>query len=319
MASIRKDGKRWRAEVRKSGQYHSKTFPSKMQARAWADDVESSIHKSIGKSDYTLKDALGKFLREVSVKRKGHRQEKVFLIRLMERELASETFKSVTPAHIKEWRDFRLKEVSAATVNREMNVLSAVFQTAVVEWEWTTENVVRGVSRPKKPQPRDRRPTADEIDRIVMALGYDDEVTTKQHEVAVAFLLAIETAMRLGEICGIRKEHILLNARYVVLPDTKNGTSRSVPLSKKAVELLKKLPNGFSVSAGSATTLFIKACKRAKVEGLTFHDSRREALTRLSKKVGVMELAKISGHKDLKTLLNVYYAPTATDLAKMLD
>ncbi|WP_372810104.1 tyrosine-type recombinase/integrase [Litorivivens sp.] len=318
MASIRKDGKRWRAEVRKSGQYHSKTFPSKMQAKAWADEIESSIHKSVGKSDYTLKDALKKFLTDISSKRKGHRQERVFLTRLMDTEIASETFKSVTPAHIKEWRDSRLEKVSAATVNREMNVLSAVFQ-AGIEWEWTTENVVRQVKRPQKPRPRDRRPTEDEIDRVVMALGFDGDVETKQHEIAVAYLLAIETAMRLGEICGIRKEHIHLDERYIALPDTKNGTSRNVPLSKEAVRLIKLVPDGFTITPGPSSVVFKKACKRAQIEGLTFHDSRREALTRLSKKVGVMELAKISGHKDLKTLLTVYYAPTATDLAAMLD
>lgn len=318
MATIRKDGKRWRAEVRKAGAYHSKTFPAKMQARAWAEEVEESILKSTGKSDHTLTDALKKFLREVSAKRKGHRQEKVFINALMRHSIASETFKSITPIHIKEWRDERLKAVSAATVNREMNVLSAVFQ-AGKEWDWTTENVVRGVKRPQKPKPRDRRPSDDEIERVQDALGFDGVVTTKQHEVAVAFLLAIESAMRLGEICGIRPEHMHLDQRYVTLPDTKNDTARDVPLSSRAIELLKLVPDGFTVGMESASTLFRKACSRAKIEGLTFHDSRREALTRLSKKVGVMELAKISGHKDLKTLLNVYYAPTATDLAAMLD
>ncbi len=49
------------------------------------------------------------------------------------------------------------------------------------------------------------------------------------------------------------------------------------------------------------------------------HDTRREALTRLSKIFNVMELAKISGHRDLRVLQNVYYAPSADDLAEKLD
>ncbi|HHF5474929.1 TPA: tyrosine-type recombinase/integrase [Haemophilus influenzae] len=48
--------------------------------------------------------------------------------------------------------------------------------------------------------------------------------------------------------------------------------------------------------------------KLAEREYLHFHDTRRKALTRLSKKVDVMTLAKISGHKDISILQNVYYA-----------
>ena len=47
---------------------------------------------------------------------------------------------------------------------------------------------------------------------------------------------------------------------------------------------------------------------------LHFHDSRREALSRLAKKVDVMTLAKISGHRDIKILLNTYYAPSVEDV-----
>jgi len=289
-----------------------------MQAKSWADDLESSISKGMRQSDYTLSDAIDKFLTEISPSRKGYKRERKFLEAFQRQEITLQTFQGITAVNVKEWRDLRLKEVSAATVNREMNVLSSVFQAAI-EWDWTTDNVVRGVKRPQNPKPRFRRPTDDEIERIQLALGFDGDVTTKQHEVAVAFLLAIETAMRLGEICQIRAEHIHLDQRYVHLPETKNGSSRDVPLSKKAVELLELLPGGFTVGMESASVLFRKACKRAEIEGLHFHDSRREALTRLSKKVGVMELAKISGHKDLKTLLAVYYAPTATDLAALLD
>jgi len=251
-----------------------------MQAKSWADDLESSISKGMRQSDYTLSDAIDKFLKDISPSRKGYKRERKFLEAFQRQEITLQTFQGITAVNVKEWRDSRLKEVSAATVNREMNVLSSVFQAAI-EWDWTTDNVVRGGKRPQNPKPRFRRPTDDEIERIQLALGFDGDVTTKQHEVAVAFLLAIETAMRLGEICQIRAKHIHLDQQYVHLPETKNGTSRDVPLSKKAVELLELLPGGFTVGMESASVLFRKACKRAEIEGLHFHDSRREALTRL--------------------------------------
>jgi integrase len=68
-----------------------------------------------------------------------------------------------------------------------------------------------------------------------------------------------------------------------------------------------------------ADALFRKAKARALIKDLHFHDTRREALTRLAKKFDVMELARISGHRDLRILQNVYYAPTVEDLAKKLD
>ncbi len=57
---------------------------------------------------------------------------------------------------------------------------------------------------------------------------------------------------------------------------------------------------------------------RAKVEGLTFHDSRLTAITRLSKRLDVLALARMVGHSDLR-MLQVYYNETAEELAKRLD
>ena len=144
-------------------------------------------------------------------------------------------------------------------------------------------------------------------------------MTTKQHEVAVLYLLAIESAMRLGEMTTLEPEQIHLSKRYVELLETKNGSSRRVPLSTEAVRLLSLVPQGFTVSSGAASTLFRRACINAGISGLTFHDSRREALSRLAKRMDVMNLAKISGHRDLRVLLNTYYSPDVQHLVDLLD
>jgi len=70
---------------------------------------------------------------------------------------------------------------------------------------------------------------------------------------------------------------------------------------------------------GSSIRVFRRARDNCGIQDLHFHDTRREALTRLSKKVPVEVLAKISGHRDLRILLNVYYRPDMADIAKMLD
>ena len=55
------------------------------------------------------------------------------------------------------------------------------------------------------------------------------------------------------------------------------------------------------------------------IEDRHFHGTRWEALTRLSEIFSVMDLAKISGHRDLRVLQNVYYAPSVEDLAEKPD
>lgn len=73
----------------------------------------------------------------------------------------------------------------------------------------------------------------------------------------------------------------------------------------------------FTVSSASADALFRKAKARALIEGLHFHDTRREATSRLAKKVDVLTLARITGHKDLRMLM-IYYQTDMADVATTL-
>ncbi|MCP5012241.1 MAG: site-specific integrase [Aestuariibacter sp.] len=178
------------------------------------------------------------------------------------------------------------------------------------------------VSRPPEPPPRTRRPTEQEIKRLILASGYDYDTApeTIAAKTAACFLLAIETAMRAGEICALEWKNVHTN--HVHLPMTKNGTSRDVPLSSEAKRIINQMGGDglvWGITTRQLDANFRKLKKRAVIDGLTFHDSRREALTRLANKLDVMELAKVSGHKDLKILLQVYYAPTIGDLANKLD
>ncbi|WP_058048192.1 tyrosine-type recombinase/integrase [Janthinobacterium sp. Ant5-2-1] len=67
----------------------------------------------------------------------------------------------------------------------------------------------------------------------------------------------------------------------------------------------------------SRDSLFRKAVTRAGIEGLIFHDARHEAITRLAKKLNILELARMVGHKDIRQL-QVYYNETAAEIAKKL-
>jgi len=182
------------------------------------------------------------------------------------------------------------------------------------------------LARPKNPPPRDRLISPAERNTLMVALGYSEDVPVilKQHYVGLAFQFAIQTAMRAGEICGLLPQDIALTERFVSLGQTKNGTSRKVALSKEACRLLERSKPWaadkpvFQLTSGSLSTQFRSAALRAGIEGLTFHDTRHEAITRLASKLDVLDLARMVGHKDIKQLMT-YYNKTAQELATQLD
>lgn len=322
MATYEKRGKRWRVQVMRNGERISGTFDTKAEAQAWASD-ETAVRE--GKGSRTLDEALSKYLKEVTPTKRGERWEELRILRFRaDLKFRHRPIHEIDEGHLSSWRDERLRQVSAATVRRELNLLSSIWNTARKDWRWVSANPVRDIRKPKAPKPRTRVITDAEADTLVLALGYTGgQPKNVSQRVALAFLFALETAMRAGEIAGIRKEHI--RGRVVHLPQTKNDTSRDVPLTTDAVGLLALAPDGFGLSSAQIDALFRKARHKAVAKGhkgladIHFHDSRRTATIALSKKLTPMELAKVTGHKDLKTLLNTYYGITADDLAKKLD
>jgi integrase len=177
--------------------------------------------------------------------------------------------------------------------------------------------------RPKNPPPRDRRISQLEAARILKALHFDGHAVIEiRHVIAVAFLFAIETAMRQGEIWSLDWCDVYLSKRFVRLHDTKNGSKRDVALSKEAVRLLDLLDTAtlkvFNTNQGSSAAIFRRAVTLAGIKDLTFHDTRHEGLTQLARKLDVLDLARMVGHRDPRSLM-IYYNATAEEIASRLD
>lgn len=340
MATYAKRSGGWRAQIRLKGVVTSQTFKSKADAVAWATRTEHDIN--IGKitpgTRHTLADAFREYEKRVSPTKRSSRWEAIRFAAFIRDfpELAEKNIADITPDDMGRWRDARLAgdlgsgrpPVGNATVLRDINLYSHVFTTARDEWRWIRESPITGMRRPTEPQPRTRRVSDEEVARLLRQLGYmeDDTPTTKSARVGAMFVFAVETAMRAGEITALRWDEVNFDKRYAHIPKTKTDVARSVPLSARALAVLEQLRplegefDGlvFGVEAASRDALFRKAKKAALLDDLHFHDARREALTRLSKVFGVMELAKVSGHRDLSILQTVYYAPHAADLAEKL-
>ena len=326
MASISKQANgRFRVQIDKAGRRDSKIFDTRHQAMAWAVQREEEL---TGKQlpVRTLDQALARYAEEVSPGHAGCNWELVRIGAMRRSPLAARRLADITGADIASWRDQRLKQVAPATVLREMKQLRAVFESARRDFGWIRANPMIDVTKPKAPPSRKRRIAEDEVQRLMLGFGLGETLRgdTDTQRVGLCFLLALETAMRAGEILGLTWGAVDLESRVADLPRTKNGDVRQVPLSRRAVEILQAFGPGDSkkpvvgVLERSRDALFRKIRKRADLDDLHFHDSRAEAIWRLSKKFDVLQLARVIGHRDLKSLM-IYYNESAADLARQMD
>jgi integrase len=315
VAYIRKYRDGWRAEVQKHGIRASFAAPTKREVQQWAMRKEAELDGLKASGAMTLTQAAAKYLSTVS------ERDKVPASRLWDERRFNEfaafvgedtPISQITSAHISDWRDARLKEVSASTVLRHRNLLQGLFQVAVDEWKAIQSNPFKGVKFPQHNPPRQRIWTWNLIKRVLRAKGRN----AREVEVIKAFHIALHTGMRLNEILAAK----LVGQVAVLERDKisgKNSAPVKVPLARKGAKLLAKY-QPFTLKPDIASATFSDLTDELLIEGLTFHDSRASALTWLSRRYDVMTLARISRHKNLKTLMDTYYRETAEQIAARL-
>ena len=176
------------------------------------------------------------------------------------------------------------------------------------------------VSLPKIARGRDRRLESGEQEQLLSSSG----------ELKRLIILALETGMRRGEILNIKKSHIDFVRQTLLIPLTKTDTPRTIPLSSKAIAVLREQLRGsekvipieettlFSYTARGLSGAFLRLSRRHKLENLHFHDLRHEATSRFFEKgLNPVEVATITGHKDTRMLMR-YTHLRAEDLVKRL-
>lgn len=359
MATIRKRGPyQWEAQIRRRGYpAQSKTFNTKSEAEAWANMIESEMSRGVWLSrgeaeSTTLREALERYLVEIVPAKKSATREASAIRMLMALPLALRPLASIRGVDIATLRDEWLTHYAAASVLRHMAVLSHVFNVARKEWGIESlANPVSAVRKPSVSNARTRRVAVsagevNESDGQRLALGEELErviATSGSALLPTIIVLAVETAMRRGEIVSLCWEHVDLKRRVAHLPATKNGDFRDVPLSSRAVEVLRILQERvdarrgrvFDLRADAVTRAFDRAVVRARDQyveeclaqgippderlliDLRFHDLRHEATSRLAAIFAMHELTKITGHKDPRMLMR-YYHPKAEELARRL-
>ncbi len=342
----------YQAKIRKKGYpTQNRTFRTKKDAESWATVVESEMVRGVWRDrseaeSTTLKACLKRYLAEVTPKKKS-KGESWYVQAWMTRPIASMFMASIRGKDLaSEIRAMESEGKGANHIRLHLAVISHLFNVARREWGMESlDNPADTVGNPKLPSGRDRRLVDDEEERLLAACADSRNLYLRP-----VVIFAIETAMRSGELVetwvpdpsgtldadgkrlhikastGLQWSDVDLKKRTAHLPQTKNGEARTVPLSSRAVAILEALPRNldgldgrvFGTTYEGVHQAFVRACKRAGIEDLRFHDLRHEATSRLFEKgFNPMEVSAITGHKTLQ-MLKRYTHLRAEDLAKRM-
>ena len=329
MASFKQHAKGWRAFICINYQRESAMFRTKREAEIWASRRETEIRSGANltaSEKFTMAQAIERYRDEVSPTKRGHNWEFLRLNAFLRDKVLpiNKPLTHCTSDAIGKYRDARLQLVAKSTVLRELGLLSSMLEEARREWKWIETNPVKDVRKPRAPDHRNVIITKSQIKQVLKHLDYTKDMPVRSISCACgfAFLFALRTGMRAGEICGLTWANV--KDDYCVLPVTKT-VPRNVPLSKKSKLIIERMKGFdkdyvFGIKANTLDAMFRRARNRAKLEGFTFHDARHTAATWMvnSGKVNVLELCLIFGWSSTSMALT-YYNPRVSDLSKKLD
>lgn len=330
-----------------------KTFETEREAKTWGKRQElkledGNVQDLTEARETTLGLALERYRDTVTVKKKSHKSEFYRVGRILRHPIAlrplsslraddveallldlakphesqrqNKPRKATTPAVSK----ITLRPASPVTQRRYVALLSHVFTIASKRWRIEgLRNPVKEMEMPATGRSRKRRFEDGEEERLLRELG-----VCRKPQIKPFVQLAVETAMRSGELLKLQWENVDLGEQTAEIHDTKNGDDRVVPLSSRAVSILKTLQTDgdvtkikgpvFSLSPHSLRSGWQMACKRADIADFRIHDLRHEATSRLFE-LGLdrVEAAAVTGHKTLQ-MLKDYTHLKARNIARKL-
>lgn len=341
----------WKAVIRKTGWPTAiKTFRTKRNAEDWArrtedDMVRGAYIHTTGAQRMTVRAALERYLKEVTpTKSTSTQHTEVRRAQILIDHLGQYSLVALTPEVIARYRDIRLAgdtgpdgqrhPRSNNTIRNELALLGHLFTVALKEWGLgLTYNPVLAIRRPSPGAGRDRRLSSDEERRLLKAADAHSNPM-----LGWIVRLALETGMRSSEIRNLTRRQIDLKRRVIRLQHTKNGSPRSVPLTREAVRVLRQALDNpvrpidtdlvFFGEPGRTdgkrhpyqfNPMWLKLKRSCNLADLHFHDLRHEAVSRLVEAgLSDQEVAAISGHKSMQ-MLKRYTHLRAEDLVSRLD
>lgn len=302
----------------------SRTFATREEAELWAQRIEAPLLPppkpdfSVQASLRTFGDVLKQF-EQREVPRRPSGEAEVYMLRHLHRHwIADVPCGQLSSQHFAAYRDERLQSVKPGTVQRLFNLLRPILDLTRDEWGVPiTGNPARQVTVRVGDDSRTGRLTPEEMGRFLSALRRDPNP-----EAIRAVELALETAMRRSELLTLTWDQVDLAAGTAFLPKTKNGHSRTVALSPRAIELLQGVPGRrgpvLRCSPSSVRRAFARARAKAGLEDFCFHQTRHEAISRMWELgLSELEISNQSGHRDWRSLRRYSHVQATTLAAKL--
>jgi integrase len=308
MAAIRKRGERWQVQIRRKGYpSQSRSFLSQKDGESWARHMEHRLDTEDWRPDQatddrSVLDALSLYAERELPKKRAWYVERYIVRNLTRAPFASALARQLDAGDIASYRDDRLSRVQAATVRRELVLLQSIIKTATIEWGFPFHtDLTRNTRKPKEINQRDRRLSQDEETTLLSAAG-----DLQNPWLSCAIRLALETGMRRGELIRVRGNHIAEESQILLIPYTKNGIPRTIPLGSKALLLSLEWASKQDhdpISSHGLNSAWQRLLRMTNVDDLHFHDLRHEAISRFFELgLSIPEVCLISGHKDFRML-----------------
>jgi len=324
MPSIDKRGQAYRARVQVPGfKRISRSFDTRAEAELWGQRQEAKMLVGQDPSvqavlDITLDEALDRYAIEFTSQKKGEAQELRRIGAWKRHDVAKVKLSRLYSSHFISFKEERTAGGAAGgTIRLDLLLISHLFKMARKAWQmkWLS-NPIADMILPKQGPSRKRRLTEAESIRFIEALK-----ACRNRFVPQIIGVAMETTARQGELLKLQRSDVDLGRRVMLLRDTKNGDDRAVPLSKRAIEILLEVrcttdSRVFPITHDSIMASWRRIMARAGIDDFHFHDLRHEGTSCLfERRLEVMEVQKITGHKTLSMLL----AYTHMDVSKIVD
>ena len=296
------EGRRMREPASKK-----KTEAEEMLEARKTDIVRGEFHLP-GKRKIKFEKFAQEYLEYAKINKRSWERDRVILGHLMPH-FKGMALSKINPKHIEDYKRTRLKRVRPVTINRELALLKYMFSLAR-KWKYTNENPVKEVKFFQETQYIMRVLNETEIKRLVNATeGYPRAI----------IILALNTAMRKGEILNLRWNDVDFFKEYICIKETKSNLIRKIPMNSVVMATLNSIERkgDYVFSGGEAGKPyadifypFKAACKKVGIKDLRFHDLRHTAATLMvTGGIDLVTVSKILGHADIKMTMR-YAHPT---------
>jgi len=310
MATIRRRNNKWQVIIRKDNfKITYKTFSLKEDAVRWARETEVKIEQGLYQDitlakTTTLKDVLAQYRDRVSITKRGYQQERYKINKIIRSDIVDKTLSQLTPIVLFEYIEQQKKLYTASTINKSITIINLALNFA--------ERFL-GISLNKNPlkfikRLKESQFVGQVIEPHEEGLLLKHAESSKLYWLKTAIILGIDCGLRRGEILKLKAEDINYKNNTAILRDTKNGETREIGLSSRAIQELKKLPVSidgklFPCKRSDTFTFYYKQLKRWSGVKKRFHDTRHTFASRSTTSGwSITEIAAQGGWKQLQVL-----------------